>query len=172
MMEARGHEVALFAMAEERGAATPYDDYFVPQINFKNGRHRLLEGMRLAAHAVYSRGAFDFLAAYVIPEDVWYLIPAKKLAGRGYVTLCSNSGGANFEEYREAWHRLREAVGIEEETAVVQPEELAAEGEDAPMGPAVQRVQNAFDFVRRQLEKGGSALRIRFPALNAFCAIE
>ena len=31
------------------------------------------------------------------------LFKAKKLAGRGYVTLCSNSGEANFEEYREAW---------------------------------------------------------------------
>ena len=54
-------------------------------------------------NAKYARGAFDFLAAYVIPEDVWYIVPAKKLAGRGYVTLCSNSGEANFEEYREAW---------------------------------------------------------------------
>ena len=57
MMEARGHEMALFSMADQRGAATPYDDYFVPHINFKNGKHRFLEGMRLAAHAVYSRGA-------------------------------------------------------------------------------------------------------------------
>ena len=57
MMEARGHEVALFSMADKRGAATPYDDYFVPHVNFKNGRHSFLEGMRLGAHAVYSRDA-------------------------------------------------------------------------------------------------------------------
>jgi hypothetical protein len=106
-------------------------------------------------NAKYARGAFDFLAAYVIPEDVWYIIPAKKLAGRGYVTLCSDSEGANFEEYREAWHLLREAAGIEEETAAVHPEESTAEAEEDAMRPAVQRVQNSFDFVRRQLEKGG-----------------
>lgn len=106
-------------------------------------------------NAKYARGAFDFLAAYVIPEDVWYIIPAKKLAGRGYVTLCSDSGEANFEEYREAWHLLREAAGIEEETAAVQREESAAEAEEVPKGPAAQRVQNSFDFIRRQLEKGG-----------------
>jgi hypothetical protein len=53
-------------------------------------------------------------------------IPAKKLAGRGYVTLCPNSGGANFEEYREAWHLLRQATGMEEETAATHPEESAA----------------------------------------------
>jgi len=96
-------------------------------------------------NAKYARGAFDFLAAYVIPEDVWYIIPAKKLGRRANVTLCSNSGEANFEEYREAWHLLREAAGVEEETA----EERAAE--EVPMGAAVQRVQNSFDFFRRQL---------------------
>jgi hypothetical protein len=95
------------------------------------------------------------VAAYVIPEDVWYIILAKKLAGRGYVTLCSNSGGANFEEYREAWHLLREAAGVEEETTGRHPEERAGESEEVPAGPAVQRVQNTFDFFRRQLEKGG-----------------
>ena len=105
--------------------------------------------------AKYARGAFDFVAAYVIPEDVWYIIPAKKLGGRGYVTLCSNSGEANFEEYREAWHLLREAAGVEEETAAPDREESASEGEEAPMGPAVQRVRNTFDLFRRQLEKGG-----------------
>jgi len=105
-------------------------------------------------NANYARGAFDFLAAYVIPEDAWYIIPEKKLAGRGYVTLCSNSGEANFEEYREAWHLLREAVAMDEETAA-HLEESAAEGEEVPAGPAVQRMRNAFDFFRRELEKGG-----------------
>lgn len=106
-------------------------------------------------NAKYARGAFDFLAAYVIPEDVWYLIPAKKLAGRGYVTLCSNSGEAKFEEYREAWHLLREAAGMEEETAAPYPEGSGDEAGEALPGPAVQRVQNTFDFFRRQMEKGG-----------------
>jgi hypothetical protein len=84
-----------------------------------------------------------------------YIVPAKKLAGRGYVTLCSNSGGANFEEYREGWHLPREAAGIEEETAAPHPEESAAEEEEVAMGAAGQRVQNSFDFFRRQLGKGG-----------------
>jgi ketosteroid isomerase-like protein len=105
--------------------------------------------------AKYARGAFDFLAAYVIPEDVWYLMPAKKLAGRGYVTLCSNSGEANFEEYREAWHLLREAAGMEDETAASDQEESAEEAQEVLMGTAGQRLQNTFDFLRRRLGKGG-----------------
>ncbi len=106
-------------------------------------------------NARYARGAFDFLAAYVIPEDVWYIIPAKKLARRGCVTLCSNSGEANFEEHREAWHLLREAAGVEEETGAPHPKGSAVEAEEVPMGPAVQRVQNSFDFFRRQMRRGG-----------------
>jgi hypothetical protein len=71
------------------------------------------------------------------------------------VTLCSNSGEANFEEYREAWHLLRAATGIEEETAAPHPEESAAETAEVPTGPGVQRVKNAFDFFRRQLGEDG-----------------
>jgi hypothetical protein len=125
----------------------------VKSTTVKNGRGYVCS---VRQHKVkYPRGAFDFLAAYVIPEDVWYIVPAKKLAGRGDVTLCSNSGEANFEEYREAWHLLREATGMEEETEAPHPEESAAETEEVPTGPGVQRVQNAFDFFRRQLGKGG-----------------
>jgi hypothetical protein len=105
-------------------------------------------------NARYARGAFDFVAAYVIPEDVWYIIPAKKLGRTANVTLCSNSEEANFEEYREAWHLLREAAGVEEEEAGADRESAAAD-EEMPSGPAVQRMQNTFDFFRRQLEKGG-----------------
>ena len=110
--------------------------------------------LRAQEQCEHAPGAFDFLAAYVIPEDVWYIVPAKKLAGRGYVTLCSSTREANFEEYREAWHLLREAVGTEEETVAPHPEE-SAEKEEVPAGAGVQRVQNAFDFFRRQLGKGG-----------------
>ena len=64
----------------------------------------------------YARGSFDFLAAYVIPEDVWYIIPAKEIRGKGYVSLCSEAKTAKYEKYREAWHLLKEAseVGGEE----------------------------------------------------------
>lgn len=70
----------------------------------------------------YSQGSFDFVAAYVIPEDVWYIVPASKIAGRETVTLCSNSKNALYEEYREAWHLLREASQAREvEEAETQP---------------------------------------------------
>ena len=100
--------------------------------------------------AKYTRWAFDFLAAYVVQEDVWYLIPAKKVAGMGYVTLCSNSGEANFEECREAWHLLREAAGME--AAVPDPEESADEAEEGLTGRTA--LQNTFDFMLASTGEG------------------
>jgi len=35
LMKARGHEVALFSMADSRGPATPYDQHFLPNIDYE-----------------------------------------------------------------------------------------------------------------------------------------
>jgi hypothetical protein len=37
----------------------------------------------------YKRGDFDFLAAYVIPEDLWYIIPAKLIVNGKKPPSCS-----------------------------------------------------------------------------------
>ena len=57
LMKAQGHEVALFSMADPRGQPTPYDQYFLPNIDFKKNTHGLLTRARLAAHAIYSTEA-------------------------------------------------------------------------------------------------------------------
>jgi hypothetical protein len=57
----------------------------------------------------YARGSFDFVAAYVVQEDVWYILPASAIRGKESVGLCSNSTQAKYEAYREAWQLLREA---------------------------------------------------------------
>ena len=38
LLRSRGHETALFSMADERGRPTPYDRHFVPHIDFKQPR--------------------------------------------------------------------------------------------------------------------------------------
>ena len=123
-----------------------------------------------SSHKAYRAGAFDFLAAYVVLEDVWYIIPAKLIRGLKSISLCTEGAEAKYEEYREAWHLLREASGIREETEdgqaskthfsqnqgeVGHPPEIEVEADQTPMGPGLARMQNAFDFFRRQLEKGG-----------------
>ena len=57
LMRAQGHEVALFSMADPRGRRTPYDQHFVPLIDFKARGYGVSARARLAANAIYSREA-------------------------------------------------------------------------------------------------------------------
>jgi hypothetical protein len=109
----------------------------------------------------YVRGEFDFLAAYVIPEDVWYIIPAKTIEGRESVGLCSQSKHAKYEEYREAWQLLREASEVPSDVAVEGgggPEDSAgveAVGDHRPPTSALGRMEAAVNFFKQRLERGG-----------------
>lgn len=53
LMRSRGHQVALFSMADPRGQPTPYDQHFVPHIEFKE-QSGFFHQAKLAAHAIYS----------------------------------------------------------------------------------------------------------------------
>jgi glycosyltransferase involved in cell wall biosynthesis len=53
LMRSRGHECALFSMADDRGPVTPYDRHFVPVTDFKRSAG-LARKTQLAVHAVYS----------------------------------------------------------------------------------------------------------------------
>ena len=37
----------------------------------------------------YREGSFDFVAAYAILEDTWYIVPETAIRGLGAITLCS-----------------------------------------------------------------------------------
>jgi hypothetical protein len=54
----------------------------------------------------YPPGSFDFLAAYVVHENAWYIIPEKETCGHDSVSLYPNLPDAKYEKYREAWHLL------------------------------------------------------------------
>jgi len=56
LMKAQGHEVALFSMTDPRGQPTPYDQYFLPNIDFKSSAGWWARA-KLAAHAIYSTEA-------------------------------------------------------------------------------------------------------------------
>src|SRR5579871_6557205 len=57
LMRSQGHEPALFSMADPRGERTPYDEHFVPHIDFKAAGDGGLTQIKKAGHAVYSREA-------------------------------------------------------------------------------------------------------------------
>jgi hypothetical protein len=98
----------------------------------------------------YRAGAFDFLAAYVIPEDAWYIVPAKAI--QGSLLLCGPR--AKYEQYREAWNLLREASAIGEIA-----EEPVSEPDETPMGPGLARMQGAMNYFQNYLQKGGRVTR-------------
>jgi hypothetical protein len=54
----------------------------------------------------YKKNSFDFVAAYVIPEDVWYIIPEKKVRGMYSVVLYPKLESSKYNQYKEAWHLL------------------------------------------------------------------
>jgi PD-(D/E)XK nuclease superfamily protein len=57
-------------------------------------------------HKPYPPGSFDFLAAYVVNENAWYIIPEEHTWGKKRVSLYPNAAKSKYAKYREAWHLL------------------------------------------------------------------
>jgi hypothetical protein len=57
----------------------------------------------------YTARHTDFVAAYVIPEDAWYIIPVRALGGRKsiYVYPRNPQSRGMFNKFRDAWQLLR-----------------------------------------------------------------
>jgi glycosyltransferase involved in cell wall biosynthesis len=64
LMRSKGHQAALFSMADPRGRPTPYDHYFVPHTEFKN-QNGWFHKARLAARAIYSTEARRRIGAMI-----------------------------------------------------------------------------------------------------------
>lgn len=49
----------------------------------------------------------DFVAAYVVPEDSWFIIPASNLRKKTlYLPTRELAKPSSYDKYREAWHLL------------------------------------------------------------------
>ena len=55
----------------------------------------------------YKTDQIDFVAAYVIPLDIWYIIPVSAFNGRWYIHFSPDLKTAKYPRYREAWDLLR-----------------------------------------------------------------
>jgi hypothetical protein len=55
----------------------------------------------------YSPRDIDFIAAYVIPTDTWYILPIRATHRQTDILLTPYSPNAKYEKYREAWHLLK-----------------------------------------------------------------
>jgi len=57
-------------------------------------------------NGAYEGDPFDFIAAYLILEDIWYIIPARMMRGQSSVGLYPRLKWSKYERFREAWHLL------------------------------------------------------------------
>lgn len=69
------------------------------------------------SQGMYPANAYDFMAAYVIPLDTWFLIPEKMLRGKKGIQVQHRKGRSKYEKYREAWELLGGRALLVEETA-------------------------------------------------------
>ena len=108
-----------------------------------------------SSHKPYPPGSFDFVAAYVIREDAWYIIPEKEIRGLKSISLCTTGLGseAKYEQYREAWGLLRKASEIGDSQRCVE-QASAADSGVARASSAVGRMEAAAKFFARSLERG------------------
>ena len=56
----------------------------------------------------YQLSDFEYLAFYVIPKDVWYIIPAVVALERGAISVRPSDQNNKYERYRETWHLLHD----------------------------------------------------------------
>jgi len=55
----------------------------------------------------YRRDQIDFIAAYVIPADAWYILPIAVIHGRPEILLSPHRKNSKHARYKEAWHLLQ-----------------------------------------------------------------
>ncbi len=55
----------------------------------------------------YTEAQIDFLAVYIIPDDIWYSFPSRVSSTLQWsVYLRPHVKGQKYERYKEAWHLL------------------------------------------------------------------
>ncbi len=80
------------------------------------GLYRVNAHRRINGRAVpYTLSEIDFIAAYVIPEDSWFILPLAHVLGQTSLLLRPKKSRrpCPYAHYREAWHLLSEPDGIE-----------------------------------------------------------
>jgi hypothetical protein len=83
--------------------------HYLYRIQVKSTTYKREGSYTCSAHrcrGVYVLDDFDFLAAYIVPEDLWYIIPASDALGHDSLVI-RTSPNAKYARFREAWHLLK-----------------------------------------------------------------
>lgn len=62
--------------------------------------------LRNHGNRCYTDNSFDFVAAYLILEDMWYIIPARFIVGKTSIEFFPGRRRSKYDSFREAWHFL------------------------------------------------------------------
>ena len=54
----------------------------------------------------YLEQDLDFIVAYIIPVDVWYVVPIAAALNRFHLRVNPDSQKSKYRSYKEAWHLL------------------------------------------------------------------
>ncbi|MGA2375776.1 MAG: group I intron-associated PD-(D/E)XK endonuclease [Candidatus Sulfotelmatobacter sp.] len=90
---------------------------------------------------LYTPEEIDYYAIYVLPEDVWYIFPARTLAGLGSVGLSPHRKGHKYERYMENWWLLTRHHFRRGTRTVVPPEDGRPGSVDRLSARIVQRIR-------------------------------
>ena len=74
----------------------------------KQNRSAFIAMLRSQQCQRYQLSDFDYLAVYVIPKDVWCIIPAVIALAKRSVCVRPGDAANKYERYREAWHLLHD----------------------------------------------------------------
>ena len=111
---ARAAEQGL-AIARPWGDSSPYDVAIERNGTFLRIQVKSTRCQRAAAFKChidsngvpYRLAQLDFIAAYLIPVAVWYIIPLAATHGQSEVLLAPTRPKSKYARYKEAWHLLR-----------------------------------------------------------------
>ena len=107
-----------FRVSKPWGNTAPYDlmverEGLTYRVQVKSTTARVTKGayacrMPSGKRLTHILEEIDFVAAYVIPLDLWYIIPAGVVAKRkGAISLAPWARRTKYERYLEAWYLLR-----------------------------------------------------------------
>lgn len=74
---------------------------------------------------VFTKDDMDFVVVYIVPEDLWYVVPVEIAEGTSSLWFTPGSARARLAKYREAWCLLD--CGLEERGLEDIPERCRSE---------------------------------------------
>ena len=79
----------------------------VKSTRMRFGKHYFARLVR-SRQRPYEIGDFDFFAIYIVPHDLWYIVPLKLARGViSGISLSPHNSLSKHAAYKEAWHLLR-----------------------------------------------------------------